>query len=67
MQDEGTQAEFFYPTINRNEKGVELGIREFTGSRLKEVEEFYSDNAKEFKSVSRTLGKPNSNSEVSSN
>ena len=39
-----------------------LGIREFTGKRLKEVQEFYSDNAREFKSASRILGKPNPNS-----
>ena len=46
LQDEGSQCEFFYPTVNRKESGVIAGIKQFAGKRLKEVEEFYSDNAK---------------------
>ena len=47
IQDE---AELFHPIVNRQASGVEMGIRAFAGKRLKEVEEFYSDNAKSVQS-----------------
>ena len=59
IQDEGSEAEFFFPTRNRHESGVVLGIKQFCGTRRKETEEFYSDNAKEFKSAAKSLDKPN--------